>query len=599
MKTSHIHTYFVIGLLCGISCFLTSCEKELLSEGTGRKVAVNFSVTGTDYIDETRSSVAQASELETTIIPLGDGFYLRATLTEEPVDKLRATVPLVEGQKVRLAAFQNTTSTLEGATADYFYTGGKLTPADPSAPLLVDENATYNFVAYSYFNDVTNYPVLANISSDNQLLWGTSGQTAITTSGSTVSISMVQKFAQAKVAVSTSRTTGTPNITAVSGVTIASGGNRCNLSLWNGTLSTGTPATQAVTFPTLTPASTVTSNYRTIYPVTSGATTTVTIGSIGISGLGDVKNIAGTFNQALLEGHSYILTLDLKGVVFAGSNIYWDGTQLTFWPAGHVGQENFYQGLYFKWGSMIGTSPKNVIFQSTDMLYYPTSAVGWTSTSLSASGYTSFGNIPYMSVAAAAARGGTGYANSYVTNGYALDNGGQPFNYTNKLGDICQRINPNYRYPTAEELFSGNTTDAAYNSWAAASAAVGWARGTDASGGAITFPTTDYTGLLNEDGTSVLDYDTYAHFGGGFATYKGVAEFPMAGGRAGNAGPNFIRFSVGSSYGRVISSSVGRNSMQDNYYITSLDWDETRVMLITDNVGTGAHGFPIRCVRNY
>jgi hypothetical protein len=589
MKTSHIHTSLIIGLLCGLSCLLSSCEKELLSEGTGRKVAVDFSVTGNDYIDDTRSSVAQAPELGTTIIPLGDGLYLRATLTEEPVNKLRATVALAENQKVRLAAFRGTTSTQEGVSADYVYSGGKLVPVNNLYPLLVDENATYNFVAYSYFNETAVYPPLENIPSDKQLLWGTSGQKAITTSGSTVSISMVQKFAQAKVSISTSKMAGTPNITAVSGVTITCGGNRNKLSLHDGALSTGTPlVVQAVTFPSFSPASTVTSNYRTIYPVNSGVRTTLSIGNITINGVGTLTNIEGEFTQVLLEGHSYILTLDLKGVAFAGSNVYWNGTQLTFELYDYVGEKNFYQGLHFKWGSLIGASPKNVTFQTSDMIYYPTSKTTWAAIPLSSSGYAVYGDIPAMSFATAAARG-TGWANDYVTNGYALDNGNQPFNYAGHLGDICRVINDGYRYPTAEEMYSGNTTATLYNGWVNSSA-VGWAKGTNSTGGSITFPA-EYTGVLDEKGISVLDYDTYGGFGGGFATYKGVAVFPASGIRAGASvsdPPPSTRSAVGSfGYYMTGSSQSAAGSyilqMANNYLFM---------------IGNGDNGFPVRCVKN-
>jgi hypothetical protein len=594
MKTTHIHICLSIGLLCGLSCLLSSCDKELLGENSGRKVAVDFSVTGNDYVDETRTSVARLAEPETTIIPLRDGLYLRATLTEEPTDQLRATIALAENQKVRLAAFRGTTSTQEGVSADYVYSGGKLIPVNNLYPLLVDENATYNFVAYSYFNETAEYPLLTNISSNKQLLWGTSGQKYISASGSTVNIPMVQKFAQAKVAISTSKLPGTPNITAVSGATIASGGNRCDLSLWDGTLVTGTaPATQAVTFQTFSAASAITSNYRIIYPATEGATTTLTIGSIAINGFGTLSNITGAFTQALLEGHSYSLSLDLKGVSFAGSNIYWDGSALTFEPAGYLDEKSFYQGVFFQWGSMVGISQKNATFQSTDMVYYPTSAAAWTATSLSAAGYAAIADIPTMNHTAAAARG-TGLTTDYVTNGYALDNGGEPFNYTTRLGDICRRINSGYRLPTAEEMLSGNTATT-YSNWATAFAGTGWAKGTDAGGGAITFPTTGYSGVLNEAGTSELDYDTSSHFGGGFATYKGGAVLPAAG----------MRINQANSPPPLPAGTWDGVGMQGAYYTSSVNATTGGYLLLFLNniltmTGSGATGFalPIRCVKN-
>jgi hypothetical protein len=46
-----------------------------------------------------------------------------------------------------------------------------------------------------------------------------------------------------------------------------------------------------------------------------------------------------------------------QGVAWAGSNIYWDGSKLTFKEAGYKGPENYYQGVFFKWGSLVGVSP--------------------------------------------------------------------------------------------------------------------------------------------------------------------------------------------------------------------------------------------------
>jgi hypothetical protein len=175
-----------------------------------------------------------------------------------------------------------------------------------------------------------------------------------------------------------------------------------------------------------------------------------------------------------------------------------------------------------------------------------------------------------------------GWTNDYVTNGYALDNSNQPFNYVDRLGDICRVINDGYRYPTAEEMYSGITTATLYNGWVNSST-VGWTKEAPYS--------LDYTGLLEEDGTSVLDYDTYANFGGGFATYKGVAVFPASGGRAGASSadpPPGTRVVVGSSTSYLTGSVVDINrayvlQMANNYLFMT---------------GNAANGLPLRCVKN-
>jgi hypothetical protein len=74
---------------------------------------------------------------------------------------------------------------------------------------------------------------------------------------------------------------------------------------------------------------------------------------------------------ALIAGVSYIITVRLRVPIFARSNIYWDdGTsynpqrppKLTFIPAADDPADNFdnhqgYQGVFFKWGSLVGISP--------------------------------------------------------------------------------------------------------------------------------------------------------------------------------------------------------------------------------------------------
>jgi hypothetical protein len=423
-----------VGTLCVLTTLFSSCEKELAGEGSGKKIAVNISLYSSDFTDAPRSNNSQLSQAETVEVSLGrdDGVYMRATLAEIPVDdpdagELRATTNLATNQRVRLAAFKTGTSTQEGSTTDYIYSGGKLNPAGVSGPLLVEENQSYEIVAYSYFNDVTNYPATTNINSANQLLWGMSAAKTVTQSNREVSITMAQKFAQVKVAISTANLAGTPNITAISGVTIASGGNRCNLTVYNGNLVTGTPpATQALTFSTLN-ASTITSTARRIYPVEAEQSTTLTIGSITINGTA-YANLEAFFNKELLGGHSYTLTVDLRksDVVFAGSNIYWDGTKMTFKPAGYVGKETFYQGLFFKWGSLVGISPAGPVTSTTvtasTKIYYPTSNTAWSANGATVATLYGSGSTYYSIIA----------LNGSFTNdhsGDALTNRDPPFEY--------------------------------------------------------------------------------------------------------------------------------------------------------------------------
>jgi hypothetical protein len=270
-------------------------------------------------------------------------------------------------------------------------------------------------------------------------------------------------------------------------VKIISGGNRCNLTVHNGTMVTGLPPvdqTVSAWTPTL-PTTTVTSAYRRIYPAEASDPTTVTIGSMTVNGT-VFSNLIATFNQALLGGSSYTLTIDLNKTIYAGSNVYWDGSKMTFKPAGYVGQENFYQGLFFKWCSMIGISPAGAApspVTASTPIYYPTSAIGWSANSATINTlYGSAGN--YASIPDKLG------VTITSTSDYVTPLG---FDYANYWGDICRRINAGYRLPRAEE----------FNLAA-------WYMGTDVAGVSIGYPS-DVITTNQHDGTSLLDYDQYSN----------------------------------------------------------------------------------------
>jgi hypothetical protein len=63
-----IYTSIAIGLFVALSGLLSSCEKEPVGEGSGRKVAVNILLNSSGYVDATRSSVAPTPKSETAII---------------------------------------------------------------------------------------------------------------------------------------------------------------------------------------------------------------------------------------------------------------------------------------------------------------------------------------------------------------------------------------------------------------------------------------------------------------------------------------------------------------------------------------------------
>jgi uncharacterized protein (TIGR02145 family) len=141
----------------------------------------------------------------------------------------------------------------------------------------------------------------------------------------------------------------------------------------------------------------------------------------------------------------YTVSITLKVVStskkFAGSNIYWDGNELTFVENGKGSDTSKkYQGVYFKWGSLIGISP--VGDYSTDattgtILYWPDDVVAHTWRVVRG---TSWSNIPYQNSTSISTTDRS--AHSLLANP----------DFAAYKGDICNYINPAYRMPTSTEF---------------------------------------------------------------------------------------------------------------------------------------------------
>jgi hypothetical protein len=114
------------------------------------------------------------------------------------------------------------------------------------------------------------------------------------------------------------------------------------------------------------------------------------------------------------------------------------------------------------------------------------------------------------------------------------------------------------------------------SSWGASTENLGWSKGTDASGNAITFPGSFalFGENTNVDGTSVIDYD---NFGAGFATYRGV-KFPAAGykmtasliglGEGGFYWSSSVESSI-SAYGMAFNDTrCGSSSLANHEYLS-------------------------------
>jgi hypothetical protein len=239
-------------------------------------------------------------------------------------------------------------------------------------------------------------------------------------------------------------------------------------------------------------------------------------------------NKVAKFDIALVEGRKYSLTMDLKRtLVWAGSNVYWNGSYLTF---DAPGSGSVAQGVFFKWGSLIGisagaegvygydssTNPyPDPDFNFADYgpnttLYYPG---GGTTTAQ----YMPWSDIPSRENESIPS--GTNlesYLSDDERNAISAGTGWDVYK-----GDICRYISENgngpegwtymYRMPTRAEM--GEKSSYAYGD------ADGW---TKTSGTSWSYSST-YGGLTSPDGTTGMPI---------YVSNSGV-NFPISGLRTG------------------------------------------------------------------
>jgi uncharacterized protein (TIGR02145 family) len=270
--------------------------------------------------------------------------------------------------------------------------------------------------------------------------------------------------------------------------------------------------------------------------------------------------------------YNFTATLAKVETVWAASNIYWDGSKLTFDVVGTTNTNPYRQGVYFKWGSLVGISPaltsdngteagtKKNSWTGYEMIYVPkydSSSSTWDwddEKTATAAGYTGTGTTGYSKIP---------YESADDLSTGADVNSLNDTQWAAKKGDICRFLgetNPNlagYRMPRAEEF--GASTD--------------WTRNTAA----------DWNvnlALGKDDGTSDLT-------GKGYATWNATgAIFPAAGYRSQSGTLNQVgeggRFWSSSAY----DATKGYNlSFNENGVLPSSNYNRPISL-------------PVRCVKN-
>jgi hypothetical protein len=494
-------------LLVGLPLFLLSCEKDLGERGAGKKVTINFTVGNEGYgADQQilKGSGVKEAKPETVYIPLDNNYFIAATLTPEPEEEVRATEAFALNQKIRFVAYNGA---MEEGSAIYTWDGSEFVADDEQLKVEPDNGVTYHFVAYSFFGDQMAEPddedVEADIEPVQDLVWGEKDQEIHNNvAGRTVQIVMKHKFSRVRVRVDASSFVDADGvelaeITDIDDVVIE-GGKKMNLTVKTGVVAaSGSDITGEMDAWTAPKPSTRLSGYKLFCP----ALTAVTVGSLDIeidgTALATLTNKSATFALTLGENRSYTVLVDVRELRSAYSNIYWDdvnkrmrfektkGTAVTE-------NSNQYQGVFFKWGSLVGISPVGGETQgdvSNVIVYLPTSGGNWNATTSTVGAQGGWNSIPF-------------------TDTSDLDYGNWLYEhpaFNNKKGDVCNYIDNDWR------MQSENEPSSSYSPWISGTLSNANAAGT----GIVTkgriretlfFPASGYRA---ETGISTSDFGIY------------------------------------------------------------------------------------------
>jgi hypothetical protein len=438
-----LHLGAAILLLSGLTLFLFACEKEIPEHG--ERIVVDFSVSSADFeAGEEVIRSGNAEEAENEMVSLGDEWYASATLVPAPVEAsteedLRAAVPLVENQKVCLAAYTfGDGSSTPVSSATYTYIGGQLV-ADNNQPLGV-EPGKYDFVAYSYFKKANEAPATANIHPDKDLVWGNMAGRTISATDRSITIVMYHRFARIKARITLEMGLGMPSVTELTNVKIEGYKYAGLASIRDGSLSDGAALEYLAAIPLN--GTRTEPNERLFY----SSPTKMTVEKLTVKDLNNSKsysfaNLSIPISSSLSAGRTYTVEVRFKRNPWAFSNIYWDGQKLTFSEAStdpHID----YQGVYFKWGSLIGIAPNGSgTIYVPNVTTYPdgagTGAGAWSSTSVGSSTWGSYAGIPRQALPS--------MGTSLMSNDYG-----------NYKGDICAYItNERWRMPARDQFGGG------------------------------------------------------------------------------------------------------------------------------------------------
>jgi hypothetical protein len=604
----------------GLLFLFMACEKDIEGGfGKGEKVEIFFS---TDIINySTAEDVVRSGDMreaESRTIYINDSIYLQTTLVPDSEEDLRATVGFIDGQKIVFEAYDTSSpsTAVDSKTYTYSEDEGKFIPDTEPLGVVPDGTTTYRFVAYSYFGETDAPSTTIDLSRD--LVWGKSTDRTVndTETSRTATINMTHLFARVKVLVKSGISTVT--ITDLRDVEIE-GSTWTTVNAFDGSFGTASTVKQWIEFDEdELPAEEIESGQRLVFPVTT-APAKVKFGTIEISATAPFSDQTVKFNSTLDAGTSYTLVVDVKRCIWARSNIYWQEVTddqdpkypgyLTFVPAGNDLSKQGYQGVLFKWGSLVGVSPVGNNYDNNTTLYVPydytdaaPTAAKWLSTTRDkvkndtkipeatddwtkwAYNASTAKEIPYLDPTYA----GSNYGRD---NEYAIDaDRNNQTMYQSLRGDICQylsktnTVSGKYRLPTSNEFGQRSAI-----SWTTSSPnADGWIRGINP------WPS-DNSAAGKADGTADLlvaaKNNGNAVYGSAINRSMGDVVFPASGYRNIGGGTliavgTVTYFWSGSAYSTTYSYSMGLGD-GGGQWPPELDRDRGR-----------GSGFPVRCVLN-
>jgi hypothetical protein len=447
------------------SLFLVACDKELPdSKLRGKEVLVRVRLVGIGAgkeADMTRS--ASMKEPARVATPVGDGVVMEMRM-ERDTSALRANVSTLDGDAYfRVVALEHGTKTFISYD-DFTINGGAV-----SGSLHVPINGSYDFVCYSYNTDtpldaltynqdvaIPDTKTINVLQGTNDLLYKKIEDVQVGNEAPELPILLERVMARVQVIIDCSYNNWT--ITGVTGVTLTTVNTGGTIRLTDKVVASSTGS------PTLTWAGSSDQRKAEILVMpkaSSTLTVSIPVNAITRQGITAIPSAAvdNTYSTNLVSGLSYTLRIKFWTPKFAGSNIYWDGDdssgKMTFDKYGTRTHEG-YGGLFFRWGSLVGISPKGTFSVTTPV--YVSSGSGWAPSTAGLQGYngwtTSPSNlpagtieIPYMDV-------------SYGQVDLAASEQNVPTMWADRRGDICQFIGSKdatlsgYRMPIKGEFGS-------------------------------------------------------------------------------------------------------------------------------------------------